>query len=75
MNTQEAQTIINNIKDVNDPKYKEAKAFLDNQQVEGKKEEPKKSSKEKAKAVKDKLKCNRQKRGYFRSLGRKSKRP
>ena len=55
MNTQEAQTIINNIKDVNDPKYKEAKAFLDSQQVEGKKEEPKKTFKEKAKAVKDKL--------------------
>ena len=55
MTTQEAQTIINNIKDHEDPKYKEAKAFLDNQQVEGKKEEPKKSFKEKAKAVKDKL--------------------
>ena len=56
MNTQEAQTIINNIKDVNDPKYKEAKAFLESQQVENKTEEkPKKSFKEKAKAVKDKL--------------------
>lgn len=56
MNTQEAQTIINNIKDVNDPKYKEAKAFLESQQVENETEEkPKKSFKEKAKAVKDKL--------------------
>jgi len=55
MTTQEAQTIVNNVKDTNDPKYKEAKAFLDNQQVEGKKEEPKKSFKEKAKNVKDKL--------------------
>lgn len=52
MTTQEAQTIINNIKDPNDPKYKEAKAFLESKQV---KEEPKKSFKEKAKAVKDKL--------------------
>lgn len=55
MTTQEAQTIINNVKDKEDSRYKEAKAFLDNQQVEGKKEEPKKSFKEKAKAVKDKL--------------------
>ena len=52
MTTQEAQTIINNVKDKEDSKYKEAKAFLDNQQVEGKKEEPKKSFKEK---LKDKL--------------------
>ena len=41
MTTQEAQTIINNVKDKNDPKYKEAKAFLENQQVESKKEEKK----------------------------------
>lgn len=49
MNTQEAQTIINNIKDVNDPKYKEAKAFLESQQVEGKPEKKEKKS------IKDKL--------------------
>ena len=56
MDTQEAQTIINNIKDTDNPKYKEAKAFLESQQVENKTEEkPKKSFKEKAKAVKDKL--------------------
>lgn len=47
MTTQEAQTIINNWKgSKDDPKYKEAKDFLDNQQVEGKKEEKKKSLKE-----------------------------
>ena len=47
MTTQEAQTIINNVKDHEDPRYKEAKAFLENQQVEGEKEEKKKSWKEK----------------------------
>ena len=47
MTTQEAQTLINNWKgSKDDPKYKEAKDFLDNQQVEGKKEEKKKSLKE-----------------------------
>ena len=47
MTTQEAQNLINNWKgSKDDPKYKEAKDFLDNQQVEGKKEEKKKSLKE-----------------------------
>lgn len=32
MTTQEAQTIINNVKNKEDPRYKEAKAFLENQQ-------------------------------------------
>jgi hypothetical protein len=55
MDTQEAQSIINNSKDTESDKYKEAKAFLDAQQVEGKKEEPKKSFKEKAKDLKERL--------------------
>lgn len=46
MTTQEAQTIINNVKDTNDPKYKEAKAFLESQQKEGEKAKKKKSLKE-----------------------------
>ena len=53
MTTQEAQTIINNWKgSKDDPKYKEAKTFLENQQAVG---ETKKSFKEKAKDIKDKL--------------------
>lgn len=47
MDTQEAQAIINNIKDTNNPKYKEAKAFLESQQV---KAEP-----EKKKSLKERL--------------------
>ena len=48
MTTQEAQTIINNWKgSKDDPKYKEAKDFLDNQQKEGEKAEKKKTLKEK----------------------------
>ena len=47
MNTQEAQTIINNWKgSKDDPKYKEAKEFLESQQVEGEKTKKKKSLKE-----------------------------
>lgn len=47
MNTQEAQTLINNWKgSKDDPKYKEAKAFLESQQVEGEKTKKKKSLKE-----------------------------
>ena len=38
MDTQEAQTIINNSKDTESDKYKEAKAFLESQQVKGKTE-------------------------------------
>ena len=38
MDTQEAQTIINNIKDPNNPQYKKAKKFLESQQVKGKTE-------------------------------------
>lgn len=56
MTTQEAQTIINNVKDKEDPKYKEAKAFLEEQQTEGKTEKKtKKSFSEKMKDVKSKL--------------------
>ena len=55
MTTQEAQTIIKNIKDHNDPRYIEAKAFLEGQQKEGQKEEKKKSFSEKAKDLKNKL--------------------
>ena len=48
MTTQEAQTIINNWKgSKDDPKYKEAKDFLDNQQKEGEKAEKKKTLQEK----------------------------
>ena len=40
MNTQEAQTLVNNWKgSKDDPKYLEAKDFLENQQKEGKKAE------------------------------------
>ena len=55
MTTQEAQTIVKNVKDHNDPKYIEAKAFLEDQQKEGQKEEKKKSFSEKAKDLKNKL--------------------
>ena len=48
MNTQEAQTLVNNWKgSKDDPKYLEAKDFLENQQKEGEKAEKKKSLKEK----------------------------
>ena len=48
MNTQEAQTLVNNWKgSKDDPKYLEAKDFLENQQKEGKKAEKKKTLKEK----------------------------
>ncbi len=48
MTTQEAQTIINNWKgSKDDPKYLEAKDFLENQQKEGEKAEKKKTLKEK----------------------------
>lgn len=47
MNTQEAQTLVNNWKgSKDDPKYLEAKDFLENQQKEGEKAEKKKSLKE-----------------------------
>ena len=46
MNTQEAQTLVNNWKgSKDDPKYLEAKDFLENQQKEGEKAEKKKSLK------------------------------
>ena len=48
MNTQEAQTLVNNWKgSKDDPKYLEAKNFLEGQQKEGKKAEKKKTLKEK----------------------------
>ena len=47
MTTQEAQAIINNVKNKDDPKYKEAKEFLEKQQKEGEKSKPKKSLKDK----------------------------
>ena len=48
MDTQEAQTLVNNWKgSKDDPKYLEAKDFLENQQKEGEKAEKKKSLKEK----------------------------
>ena len=47
MNTQEAQTLVNNWKgSKDDPKYLEAKDFLEGQQKEGKKAEKKKTLKE-----------------------------
>ena len=49
MNTQEAQTIINNIKDPNNPQYKKAKKFLESQQVKGKTEKELKAEERKRK--------------------------
>ena len=49
MDTQEAQTIINNIKDPNNPQYKKAKKFLESQQVKGKTEKELKAEERKRK--------------------------
>lgn len=49
MDTQEAQTIINNSKDTESDKYKEAKAFLESQQVKGKTEKELKAEEKKRK--------------------------
>ena len=49
MDTQEAQTIINNIKDPNNPQYKKAKMFLESQQVKGKTEKELKAEERKRK--------------------------
>lgn len=49
MDTQEAQTIINNIKDPNNAQYKKAKAFLEKQQVQGKTEKELKQEEKKKK--------------------------
>ena len=49
MDTQEAQTIINNSKDTESDKYKEAKAFLESQQVKGKTEKELKAEERKRK--------------------------
>ena len=49
MDTQEAQTIINNIKDPNNPQYKKAKKFLESQQVKGKTEKELKAEEKKRK--------------------------
>ena len=49
MDTQEAQAIINNSKDTESDKYKEAKAFLESQQKEGKTEKELKAEERKRK--------------------------
>ena len=49
MDTQEAQAIINNIKDPNNPQYKRAKMFLESQQVKGKTEKELKAEEKKRK--------------------------
>ena len=49
MDTQEAQAIINNSKDTESDKYKEAKAFLESQQKEGKTEKELKAEEKKRK--------------------------
>ncbi len=49
MDTQEAQSIINNSKDTESDKYKEAKAFLESQQVKGKTEKELKAEERKKK--------------------------
>ena len=49
MDTQEAQTIINNIKDPDNPQYKKAKKFLESQQVKGKTEKELKAEERKRK--------------------------
>ena len=49
MDTQEAQTIINNSKDTESDKYKEAKAFLESQQKKGKTEKELKAEERKRK--------------------------
>ena len=49
MDTQEAQTIINNIRDPNNPQYKKAKKFLESQQVKGKTEKELKAEEKKRK--------------------------